>query len=75
MGSPGGQVFPQDIGDGVDLGHRDVFSAGVREVGVAGTVVHRRDAEGGEAGDVGPAVFGADPAARGPDELGGGRRG
>src|SRR3954454_7000088 len=40
----------------------------VREHRVAGTVVHGRDAQGGEAGDVGPAELRVDRAADGVDE-------
>jgi len=45
----------------------------VRDLRDAGPVVHRRDAEGGEPGHVGPAEFGPRRAADRRDELGRGR--
>ena len=52
-----------------DLGGVDVLLAGVREVGVAGAVVDRRDAEGGEPRHVGPAVLGRRHRAGRGEEL------
>ena len=46
--------------------HRAALLVVVGQVRVAGAEVHGRDAERGEAGDVGPALLGPTPAARAP---------
>src|SRR5699024_11399247 len=64
----GREVGAQERVDLGDLPGRAVFVPLVREPGVAGTEGHRGDPERGEPGAVGPAVFGAYPAAGRADE-------
>src|SRR5215475_1411748 len=56
-----------------DLARVHVLLAGVREVGVAGAVVHRGDPGGGEPGHVGPPELGRGRRADRRDEVLGGR--
>ena len=52
---------------------QDVFLAGVGQLRITRPVVDRRDAEGGEPGDVGPAELGPRRPADSGDERGSGR--
>ena len=65
----GAQVSPQHCHGVGDLVDRHQFAAGVREVGIAGPVVDRGDATGGEPRYVGPPVFRPHLPAGGVDEA------
>jgi hypothetical protein len=60
-----GQIGGQGVLGRLQPLDQDVFLTGVCELRVAGAVVDRRDAECGEAGDVGPAELGPGRAADG----------
>src|SRR5579884_1158511 len=60
------EVAAERLGTGGDVIHTHVLLAGMRLIGVTGTVVQSRNPESGEARDVRPAVLGH----RGPPDRG-----